>query len=114
MVLRRWVLVLAVLMFCHNGVGAEPSKIEPFKLDAALGHIPPDARALVLVDTRLQELIAPELSAYVRAASARRKFEITVLPIVGLDDCRPPEVREAIQSGTRPGRRWKASCSWAM
>ncbi len=107
MVARRWVLVLAVLMLCRNAVGEGPSKIEPsklepvklesFKLDAALGHIPPDARALVLIDPRLQELIAPELSAYVRAASARRKFEITVLPIVGLDDSRPPEVREAIQ-----------------
>ena len=85
-------IVLAVLMFCRSGVGQEP-----LKLDAALGHISTDARALVLVNSRLQELIAPELTAYVKAAQARRKFEIALLPIVGLDDCSPPEVRQAIQ-----------------
>jgi len=92
MVVRKLVLVLAVLvLFCRSGLGDEP-----LKLDAALGHIPAEARALVLVDTRLQQLIAPELSAYVQAASARRKFTITVLPIAGLDDCTPPEIRQAI------------------
>jgi formylglycine-generating enzyme required for sulfatase activity len=68
------------------------------KLDAALGHIPADARALVLVDARLHPLIAPDLSAYVQAASARRKFAIAVLPIAGLDDCPPAEIRAAIHS----------------
>ncbi|MGO8691214.1 MAG: hypothetical protein ACLQLG_16450 [Thermoguttaceae bacterium] len=92
MVVRRLVLVLAVLMFCRVGLGDEP-----LRLDGALAHIPADAHALVLVDARLYELISPELSAYVQAAEARRKFTITVLPLVGLDDCRPPQVREAMQ-----------------
>jgi hypothetical protein len=92
MVLRRLMLVLVVLMCGRSGLGDEA-----LKLDAALGHIPAEARALVLVDTRMYDLIAPDLSAYVRAASARRKFEIALLPIVGLDDCRPPELRQAIQ-----------------
>jgi hypothetical protein len=93
MALTRLVFVSVVLMFCRDGLGDEA-----LKLDAALGHIPADARALVLVDTRLHPLIAPELSAYVQAASARRKFAIAVLSIMGLDDCRPPEIRGAIQS----------------
>ncbi len=93
MVARRLMIVLAVLMFCRSGAGQEP-----LKLDSALGHVSTEARALVLVDTRLEELIAPELSAYVKAAEARRKFEIAVLPIAGLDDCSPPEIRRALQS----------------
>ena len=70
-------------------------------------------RALVLLDTRLYKLIAPDLSSYIKAASARRGFRITVLPIVDLDDYRPPEIRRAIQGWNvaRPG--WKASSSWA-
>jgi len=74
-------------------------------LDAPLDHILNDTRALVIVDSRLYKLIAPDLLAYTRAAAARRKFPIAVLPIVGLDDRRPGEVRRAIQSwqAGRPG-----------
>ncbi|MEE8451367.1 MAG: glycosyl hydrolase [Thermoguttaceae bacterium] len=70
----------------------------PMDLNSSLDHISSDTRALVILDSRLCKLIAPDLLAYTRAAAARRKFPITVLPIVGLDDYRPPEVRRALQS----------------
>jgi hypothetical protein len=78
---------------------AEPAVI----LDSALERIPAETRALVLVDTRLCKLIASDLSAYVRAASARRRFPIAVLPVVRLDDYAPPQVRRALQ-GWRAAR----------
>jgi len=78
---------------------------QPVGLASALGQVPDDARALVLLDARLHALIAPDLLAYARAAAARRKFHIAVLPVVGLDDCTPPEIRRSIQGwrAARPG-----------
>ena len=76
-------------------VGAPP---QPIALDAALDRIPDDARALVLLDGRLYRRISGDLLAYVRAAAARRGFPIAVLPIIGLDDRQPPEIRRALQA----------------
>ena len=108
MVLRRLMLVLVVLMFCRSGSGDEP-----LKLDAALGHISADARALVLVDTRMYDLIAPDLSAYVRAARPGGNSRSPCCRSWGWTIAGRRKSAEAIQGGTRPGRRWKASCSWA-
>jgi hypothetical protein len=60
--------------------------------------IPEETRALVLIDQRLQALVATALLTYVRAAAERRQFRIAVLPILNLDDCKPPEIRRALQS----------------
>ena len=76
--------------------------VPPTALDSALQRIPAPTRALVLVDARIYELIAADLSPYVTVASARRGFPITVLPIAGLDDLRPVELRQAI-------RGWRAA-----
>ena len=48
MVVRRLVLVLAVLMFCRLGLGDEP-----VRLDAAAGAYSRRRPRVVLVDTRL-------------------------------------------------------------
>jgi hypothetical protein len=68
-------------------------------------RIPVDARALVLLDSRLHALVVPELRAYVEAAAERRKFPIAVLPVAGLDDLGPREVRRTIEDwrAARPG-----------
>jgi alpha-L-fucosidase len=77
---------------------------QPTALDSALRLVSEQTRALVLLDARLHKLIASDLSSYIEAASARRGFRITVLPIVNLDDYRPPDLRRAIQGWkvTRP------------
>jgi hypothetical protein len=67
-------------------------------LSSAVQSIQPETRALALVDARLYKLIAPALNDYLQAASQRRRFGIVLLPIVGLDDCRPEELRGALQS----------------
>jgi hypothetical protein len=74
----------------------------PTSLEAAIQEIPAETRALVLLDARLYKLMATDLLAYGRAAAARRKFGVAVLPILGLDDRRPEEVRRAI-------RDWRAA-----
>jgi hypothetical protein len=84
-----------------GGAAPSASPTRPIGLGAALGQIPGDTRALVIVDARLHALIAPDLEAYIRAAAARRKFRIALLPLVGLDDAQPPEVRRAIQGWRR-------------
>jgi hypothetical protein len=78
---------------------------QPVSLDTALKQIPVETRALVLVDARLCKLIASDLLAYVRAASARRHFHIALLPVVRLDDYTPPQIRHALQGWwtARPG-----------
>ncbi|MGA2616004.1 MAG: hypothetical protein ABSF26_00260 [Thermoguttaceae bacterium] len=85
--------------------GPAPASPQPITLDSALRQISGQTRAVVLLDSRLYKLIAPELSSYVKAASVRRGFRITLLPIVDLDDYRPPEIRRAIQGwhAARPG-----------
>ena len=67
-------------------------------LAAAAPLIRDDTRALALVDARLYELIAPALDGYLEAAAGRRRFGITLLPISGLDDRCPEEVRAALRS----------------
>jgi hypothetical protein len=66
-------------------------------LDSASGLIPAEARALIILDARLHELIAPVLHEYAGAAAQRRRFIIAVLPIAALDDQRPEAVRAALQ-----------------
>ena len=67
-------------------------------LAAAPGLIRDDTRAVAIVDARLYELIAPALEEYLEAAALRRRFGITLLPILSLDDQRPDQVRAALQS----------------
>ena len=67
-------------------------------LAAAPGLIRDDTRALAIVDSRLYELIAPALNDYLEAAARRRRFGITLLPVLALDDQRPDQVRAALQS----------------
>lgn len=55
-----------------------------------------ETRALVVLDSRLHRLVAPELKAYVLAAEARRGFRIAILAVDGIDDWKPPQVRETI------------------
>ena len=57
-----------------------------------------DARALALVDARLYDLIAPALDDYLEAAAHRRRFDVTLLSVMDLDDRRPEELRAALQS----------------
>jgi hypothetical protein len=79
-----------------------PGQAAGIHLNSALAEIPAKTRALVLVDARLHALIAGQLRDYVQAAAARRQFQIALLSVAGLDDCRPPEIRGAIQ-------RWRAA-----
>ena len=67
-------------------------------LTSATAFIPEGARALIILDARLHEIIAPVLHDYAEAAGQRRRFVIAVLPIVALDDQPPEQVRAAIQS----------------
>jgi len=67
-------------------------------LASAVGFIPDDARALIILDTRLHEILAPVLHDYATAAARRRQFVLAVLPIEALDDQRPEQVRAALQS----------------
>jgi hypothetical protein len=60
---------------------AEKGRDSEIRLDLAGSKIPPDARALVLVDSRLHAWIRRDLTAYVTAAAARRKSPIGVLAI---------------------------------
>jgi hypothetical protein len=60
--------------------------------------LPPEARALVVLDSRLHHFVAPELVAYVSAAEARREFPIAILPVDGIDDWKPPRVRASISA----------------
>jgi len=62
----------------------------------AVDAAPPGTRALVVLDTRLYRLIEAELTAYVRAAEARRGFHIAIQPVDGIDDWAPPQVRTAV------------------
>lgn len=61
-----------------------------------------DIQALVVLDSRLHRLVEPELTAYVQAAEGRRGFRIEISAVAGIDDWKPPQVREAIV-------RWRAS-----
>jgi hypothetical protein len=109
---RSWGTVAVVLVlaasggFCGSDVlaGLSPDEVvpfttpsEPIRLASGLAHIPNDTKALVLLDARLFSHVAPELLAYARAAAARRTFRIAVLPITGLDDFQPSDIRRAIQ-----------------
>lgn len=67
-------------------------------LALAARFIPEDARALIILDARLHEQVGPALHDYAAAAARRRRFVIAVVPIVGLDDERPEQVRAALQS----------------
>ncbi|MBI3927019.1 MAG: hypothetical protein HY319_15895 [Armatimonadetes bacterium] len=58
----------------------------------------PNTRAVVLIDSRLHSRLEQELQAYVAAASQRRRFDIQVLPVPGLDDLAPPEVRARLRA----------------
>jgi hypothetical protein len=78
---------------CHAQETVRPQRSTTLR--SALRQISKPTRALVLLDTRLDKLIAPDLAPYIKAASARRGFRIAVLPIVNLDDCRPPEKQDA-------------------
>jgi hypothetical protein len=106
------VLVAGLLLFgCEIVVRATPGESgsppapRPTTLDAAIQEIPKDTRALILLDARLYKLLATDVLDYARAASARRKFVIAVVPILGLDDRRPEEIRSAIRDWrtARPG-----------
>jgi len=74
-------------------------------LATTLRLIRDDTRALAIVDARLYELIAPALNGYLEAAASRRRFGITLLPILALDDQRPDQLRAALQSwhAAKPG-----------
>jgi hypothetical protein len=78
---------------------------QPTTLESAVQQVAAESRAIVLLDNRLYKRIVAELSSYIRAASARRGFRISVLPIVDLDDCQPQKIRRAIQGWkkARPG-----------
>jgi hypothetical protein len=89
----RGLMAAAILAASYGIAGGQ----ELSNLDSALKQVSGQTRALVLVDVRLYKLIAPDLSAYAKAASTRRQFQIAVLPVVGLDECQPPEIRRAIQ-----------------
>jgi hypothetical protein len=107
-VIRELLILTTVLMPPAILGGRETETRQPgpragSNLDSALAQIPVQTRALVLVDARLYDLIAPQLVDYVRAASARRQFHIALLPVAGLDDYRPPQIRRAIQ-GWRAAR----------
>ena len=67
-------------------------------LAAAARLIRDDTCALALVDARLYELIAPALDDYLEATAHRRRFGVTLLPVLDLDDRRPEELRAALQS----------------
>jgi hypothetical protein len=100
-------LVAGKLVMWHAGVGAaSPERgLHPTPLGAAIEETPKDTRALVILDARLYKRIATDIVDYARAASARRKFVIGVLPIRGLDDRQPEELRCAIREwrSARPG-----------
>jgi hypothetical protein len=66
------------------------------RLRDAFRSVPASARALVLVDARLDKLLGRELSAYLEAARRRRKFVIARVAIEGLDDVAPAELRSAL------------------
>jgi hypothetical protein len=57
---------------------------------------PSEARALVVLDSRLHRLVEVELGAYVRAAEERRGFPIEIMAVDRLDTLDPPQVRAAI------------------
>lgn len=65
-------------------------------LGLASDATPTDTRALVVLDSRLRKLVAPELAAYVHAAEARRGFRIAIKSVDTIDDWKPPRVRAAI------------------
>ena len=71
-------------------------------LDSALRFIPDEARAIIVLDARLHELVAPALHDYAAAAARRRHFVIAVFPVSALDEQRPEQVRAALQ-------RWHAA-----
>ncbi|MFI5379547.1 MAG: hypothetical protein ACHRHE_09635 [Tepidisphaerales bacterium] len=83
--MSKRLLVLLTLMACVWAVRSR-----------AADTIPAETRALVVLDTRLHRLIQPELTAYVRAAEARRGFRITIMAVEQIDDWQPPRVRAAI------------------
>jgi hypothetical protein len=92
------VLVAGIFLPWHASVRSAPADSpQPTSLDAAIQEAPKDTRALVVLDARLYKLITPEVLDYAQAASARRKFVIRVLPILGLDDRRSEQIRRAIQ-----------------
>jgi hypothetical protein len=95
----------AVAQAASGEVGSSAAVLRPTACDGALQNIPKETRALVLLDARLYQLMATDVLAYARAAAARRKFGIAVVPIVGLDDRRPEELRRAIRDwrAARPG-----------
>ncbi len=118
--MASWTRKIVVLVLTISGstwdpepvTGQSPDRTTPvanspqaITLDAGLTRITDGVRALVLLDARLFPHIASDLLAYTEAASARRKFQIAVLPIVGLDDLRPRELRRAVQTwqAARPG-----------
>jgi hypothetical protein len=99
------VLLLATLDVRQVPAPPDRAVAPPTSLASALDRIAADVKAIVLLDARLHELVAPDLTTYARAAAARRGFHIDVLPVEGLDDAGPPEIRKALQSwrAARPG-----------
>lgn len=94
-------LVPLLLLSASAAPGAEDGTAPPAgacTLATAAAQIPDDARALIILDSRLHEFIAPALREYAEAAVRRRRFAIAVMPILALDDQRPEEVRAALQS----------------
>ena len=85
-----------------------PQRRRPGAAQAGFGfgtHFHAEARALVLVDTRLEELIAPELSAYVGPPRPGGNSRSPCCRSPGLDDC-SAAAKSAGRSrvGTRPVR----------
>ena len=61
-------------------------------LASAIGSIPEDARALIILDARLHAIIASALHDYAEAAARRRHLVIATLSIEALDEQRPEPV----------------------
>src|SRR5262245_11182134 len=55
-----------------------------------------DTRALVVVAPRLHPLSQAALAEHARARAERRGFRINILTVKGIDDWKPPQVRESI------------------
>ena len=109
LLLGNWVAPAADHTSANSG-GPAPASAAAFfvaptgscTLASAVGSIPEDARALIILDTRLHDILAPRLHEYAAAAARRRHFVLAVLPIAALDDQRPEQVRAALQ-------RWQAA-----
>ncbi len=86
--------VAAVLAACLIGApaGGTASALAPTP-SAATEHSPRGDRAIVLIDQRLYQRVAPRLNTYVRLAAKRRGFPIGLKVIRGLDQWSPSRTR---------------------